>query len=337
MSSIIEQTAEKEKQKRIKELKRKREMERLERERREREQQYQGTKQVQTPPRKKFGIRLPNYENKVEQAIESKDDERQSFSSLPDNFMTKKPRKPSPESVWGGGAPQPPQPQQQFPPPPPPQEQAPPPEQYPPQQQMQPPQQMAPPPQQQWQGQMMQQQAPPNLGQLIDKSTKEQLMDYFSNIIRNSTITYLPGLNQGKFKFPDYGYRRLIELLIENKDFLRIFIDLEDIQGVNFVKISQFIRPMDNPADEGDEKVLGAENSVRGIEALCDILYNGEAEMDPYENEWKHLNKVLDCFSQPDVKGRQRSWKIETEKAVLSLSSSNTGISIEYKAVVKPK
>ena len=86
-----------------------------------------------------------------------------------------------------------------------------------------------------------------------------------------------------------------------------------------------------------DDKVLAADNTLRGIEALCDILYNEEAELDPYENEWKHLNKILDCFTQPESNGRVKTWNFETDKVKVTIKSDNTGSEMIYSSKKEEK
>lgn len=173
--------------------------------------------------------------------------------------------------------------------------------------------------------------------ELIDMGTKEQLSSFFSKNIRASNNIYLPGIDPSKFKFPDYGYRRLIEHMIEDKNFLRILIDVEEMQGVMFITLSSCIRSIDDPQDEGNNSVIPAEATLRGLESLSDILHNNEAEMDPFENDWKHLNALLECFVHPDVNGRIRTWEFETEKTKVKLTSNNTGNSIDYSAEIVPK
>ena len=162
-----------------------------------------------------------------------------------------------------------------------------------------------------------------NIRELIDIGTKENIHNFVQSAIRNSKIIYLPGINQSKCKFKDYGYRRLVEHIIENQDFLRIIVDTEDMQGVTFVTISGFIRPKDDAADINDDKVIPAELTLRGLEGLCEILYRETAEFDSYENEWKHLNNLLGCFTQPEAKGKVRIWKIKTELANIKLTAIN--------------
>lgn len=192
----------------------------------------------------------------------------------------------------------------------------------------------------------VQQQAPPqqsrqepgiSVRELIDMGTKEQLSSFFSRNIRASNNIYLPGIDPSKFKFPDYGYRRLIEQMIESKDFLRILVDVEEMQGVMFITLSPCIRAQDDPQDQGNDSVIPAEATLRGLECLADILYNNEAELDPYENEWKHLNALLECFGHPKANGRIRTWEFETEGTKVKLTSNNTGASIEYSAEIESK
>ncbi len=171
----------------------------------------------------------------------------------------------------------------------------------------------------------------PEIKDLINKGTKEDLQNFLSGAIRNGKVVHLPGINSSNFKFPDYGYRRLIEHMIESKDLLRILVDIETSQGITFVNLSDYIRPKEDPADADNEKVIPAELTLRGLEGLCEILYNSSAEFELYENEWKHLNNLLECFAQPEVKGRSRSWEIETEKARIKISATNTGEVWEYK------
>jgi hypothetical protein len=167
----------------------------------------------------------------------------------------------------------------------------------------------------------------------MDTGTKDEIQNFIQGAIRNSKIVYLPGINPSKFKFTDYGYRRLLEHIIESKDFLRIIIDTEDMQGVTFVTLSDLIRPKDDPVDVSDDKVIPAELTLRGLEGLCETLYSETAELDPYENEWKHLNKLLECFVQPEVKGKVRSWNIETEKTKIKLTAVNKGDTWVYRAI----
>jgi len=160
-----------------------------------------------------------------------------------------------------------------------------------------------------------------NIRELIDTGTKDDIHNFVQKAIRNGQIVYLPGINQFKCKFTDYGYRRLVEHIIENKDFLRIIVDIEDMQGVTFVTLSDLIRPKDDPVDADNDKVIPAELTLRGLEGLCETLYSKTAEFDPYENEWKHLNNLLGCFAQPEIKGKVRIWRIETELTNLKLTA----------------
>jgi len=176
-----------------------------------------------------------------------------------------------------------------------------------------------------------------DLAQLFDKGTKEMISSVFEDAIRNNQPIHIPGLNPNKFKFKDYGYRSLIEHIMEDEDFLNIIIEVEELEGVSMVSLSDRIRARDDPRDKNDDKVLQAESTHRGLEALCDVLYNKETELDPYENEWKHLNSLLGCFAKPEVDGRMRSWSLETEKMRILISANNTGTEWIYRVEKEPR
>jgi hypothetical protein len=316
------------KQKELERQKREKELE-LERQKRERELQLERWKQEQQrleqqrlelekkKLEEKKKDRIPVFRRKIEESLQAQT-APQGHDSLPVGFISEKKNdqtteelsQPSPES-------QPPQDQ--------------PPQQQPPAfpiadegspQQPSPPVMRGPP-----QKPVTDQLA--DIRQLIDIGTKEELHNYFQSAIRSGKVVYLPGINPSKFKFSDYGYRRLIEHIIEDKNFLNIIVDTETMQGVTFVTISDLIRPKDDPNDLNDDKVIPAELTLRGLEGLCEALYNESAELDPYENEWKHLNKLLECFTQPEIKGKVRLWRIETEKnkyKVTAVNKNNTWI-----------
>ncbi|MCK5562476.1 MAG: hypothetical protein KAJ51_17885 [Thermoplasmata archaeon] len=333
VKSIIGDIVDDEKKRKRLALKRKRERERkkreLERQKRERELEQERLKEEkerlererQELERKKLEDKkkdkVPVYKHKIEESLQAQQSPQSGHDSLPVGFISE----PKPQATKDEPYDQPPQEPRAQPEAP---AQQPPPF---PVGEVRPAQPAAPSPPQQPPDTMA------NIRELIDTGTKEDLHNYIQKAIRNSQIIYLPGINQSKCKFSDYGYRNLIEHLIESKDFLRIIIDTEDMQGVTFVTLSNLVRPKDDPADANDDKVIPAELTLRGLEGLCEALYSETAELDPYENEWKHLNNLLGCFAQPDIKGKVRLWKLETEKTKIKLTAVNKGDTWIYRVI----
>ena len=111
-------------------------------------------------------------------------------------------------------------------------------------------------------------------------------MVFFNVNMKSETKMEFPAIDPQKCKFADYGYRRLIELIIESEKFLKLIIEIKDISGFQMVELNHLIR--------GDDPTL------RGIEALCNLIINQQVNYNPVcETDFKYLNVLLDSFTLP--------------------------------------
>ncbi len=137
-----------------------------------------------------------------------------------------------------------------------------------------------------------------DLSDLVERGTKESWLQYFANNLKTETKMEFPPIDLPKCKFSDYGYRRLIELIIESDKFLKYIIEIKDVSGFQVVELNHLIR--------GDDPTL------RGIEALCNLIINNEIRYNPVcETDFKYLNVLLDSFTLPKKDGVSNIWGIE--------------------------
>lgn len=147
------------------------------------------------------------------------------------------------------------------------------------------------------------------IDKLIESGTKEVWNSVIINHLKNNIKLKLPALDHSKCKFPGYGYRRFIELIIESKDLLRIMTEAKDVSGARVVTLNSLIR--------------GDDSTLRGIEALCKLLFNKTTIYNPVsETDFKYLNLIFDSFTEPVKEGNNKIWNIETEKMKLKISAS---------------
>lgn len=147
------------------------------------------------------------------------------------------------------------------------------------------------------------------LAELVESGTKEDWVVYFGRNLKGQTKMEFPPIDVEKCKFPDYGYRRLIELMMDSEDFLNLIIDVKDVPGFQMVSLNSLIR--------GDEPTL------RGVEALCNLLINKNVRYNPVmETDFKYLNIILDAFTIPKKDGINKIWSIKLVDETVKISAS---------------
>jgi hypothetical protein len=155
---------------------------------------------------------------------------------------------------------------------------------------------------------------------LVDSGTQEDWLIFFSENLKSETKMEFPAIDPQKCKFADYGYRRLIELMIESEKFLKLIIEIRDISGFQVVELNHLIR--------GDDPTL------RGIEALCNLIINQQVNYNPVcETDFKYLNVLLDAFTIPKKDGINRVWELDinNKKFVISASFDKAAQEWSYK------
>ena len=146
------------------------------------------------------------------------------------------------------------------------------------------------------------------LPKLVEEGNKEQWMYYMTFNLKQKNAMKLPVLDQSKCRFKDYGYRQLIELIIESPEFLRVITEIKDVAGYNIVELNKLIR--------------GDSSTVRGLEALCSLMVNRVVKYNPVsETDFKYLNLLLNSISIPKKDGINRLWKIKTENAQVKITA----------------
>jgi hypothetical protein len=161
------------------------------------------------------------------------------------------------------------------------------------------------------------------LDYLVESGTKEEWSKYVGHALKNRIRMDFPPLDASKCKFPDYGYRQLIELIIENKNFLRLIIEIKTISGFRIISLNNLIR--------------GDDSTRRGLEALCNLLIAGEVTYNPVsETDFKYLNIILDAFTIAKRDGINRTWNIELAESKIEISANFDKDNREWQyAVVK--
>jgi hypothetical protein len=115
-----------------------------------------------------------------------------------------------------------------------------------------------------------------------------------------------PRLERSRCKFRDYGYRQLIELIIESEDFLRLITEIKDMSGFSIVELNNLIR--------------GHDSTLRAIQTFCSLLINKETRYNPVnETDFKYLNIILNSFTVPQKDGRKKMWVINTDNSELKV------------------
>jgi hypothetical protein len=139
-----------------------------------------------------------------------------------------------------------------------------------------------------------------DIEKLVENGNKEQWKIFIAYNLKNELKMNLPPLEAAKCKFPEYGYRQLIELILESTDFLGIIIEIQDVSEFQMVSLNHLIR--------GDDPTL------RGLEALCGLIVNTTVRYNPVsETDFKYLNIILDSFAIPKKVGINKTWNIKTE------------------------
>ena len=147
------------------------------------------------------------------------------------------------------------------------------------------------------------------LDYLVESGNKDQWKKYIKNNLKNHEKMSFPPLESDKCKFEDYGYRQLIELIIESSNFLRIITEKKDVVGFDVVELNYLFR--------------GNPSTLRGIETLCSLLINKETRYNPVsETDFKYLNILLDSFTIPKKAGGKLVWEIETENSKLKVTAA---------------
>jgi hypothetical protein len=144
---------------------------------------------------------------------------------------------------------------------------------------------------------------------LVESGNKDQWKKYIKNNLKNYEKMSFPPLEPDKCKFEDYGYRQLIELIIESSNFLRIITEKKDVSGFDIVELNNLFR--------------GDPSTLRGIETLCSLLINKETRYNPVsETDFKYLNILLDSFAVSKEIGGKLVWEIETENSKLRVTAA---------------
>ena len=148
-----------------------------------------------------------------------------------------------------------------------------------------------------------------SLESLVESGSKEDWVVFFGQNLKAQVKMELPQIDPEQCKFPDYGYRQLIELILDSEDFLRLIIDIKDISGFQLITMNSLIR--------GDDATL------RGIESLCNLIINKEVTYNPVmETDFKYLNIILDAFTIPKKEGINKIWTIKYADTSVSISAS---------------
>jgi hypothetical protein len=144
---------------------------------------------------------------------------------------------------------------------------------------------------------------------LVESGTQEDWLVFFGVNLKSETKMDFPAIDPQKCKFTDYGYRQLIELIIASEKFLKLIIEIKDISGFQIVELNHLIR--------------GDEPSLRGIEALCNLIINQQVNYNPVcETDFKYLNVLLDSVTIPKKEGINRVWKLDINKKRYEISAS---------------
>jgi len=147
-----------------------------------------------------------------------------------------------------------------------------------------------------------------DLNKLVESGKKHQWEKYIIYNLKNKIKMEFPPIDQDKCKFNDYGYRQLIELIIESTDFLRIITEVKEVSGFNVVELNYLIR--------------GNNSTLRGIETFCNLLINNEIRFNPVsETDFKYLNIILNSFTAPTKEGTNKIWKIKTENSEIEIKA----------------
>lgn len=145
--------------------------------------------------------------------------------------------------------------------------------------------------------------------QLIEKGTKEGWAAFIGYNLKNKIKMKFPPLDQEKFKFGDYGYRRFVELLFESPELVQIIIEVKDVSGFQMVSLNSLFR--------------GDDPTMRGIEALCGLIQVKTRRYDPVcETDFKYLNIILDSFTISKKENSTKTWNIKTEKKEVKITAS---------------
>lgn len=135
--------------------------------------------------------------------------------------------------------------------------------------------------------------------ELAENGTSDEWFYLINIAIRNEVKIELPAADPDMGKFPDYGYKNLVKLLLSNKDAARMITDERDISGYKMIELSTYLR--------------GDENTTRGLAALGNLILLGEVTYDPtMETEFKYLNILLNCGAPMEKDGKVRTWDIST-------------------------
>lgn len=156
-----------------------------------------------------------------------------------------------------------------------------------------------------------------DIDQLVDSGTQEDWVVFFGENLKSNTKMKFPPIDTAKCKFNDYGYRQLIELIIDSGRFLRLIIELKDISGFQVVTLNHLIR--------GDVPTL------RGIEALCNLIINEEIQYNPVcETDFKYLNVLLDSFTISKKQGINRIWDFDIQDKNIEVSAKFDKVAREW-------
>jgi hypothetical protein len=141
---------------------------------------------------------------------------------------------------------------------------------------------------------------------LVDSGNKKEWENYITLNLKNKNRMDFPRLERSRCKFRDYGYRQLIELIIESEDFLRLITEIKDMSGFSIVELNNLIR--------------GHDSTLRAIQTFCSLLINKETRYNPVnETDFKYLNIILNSFTVPQKDGRKKMWVINTDNSELKV------------------
>ena len=160
--------------------------------------------------------------------------------------------------------------------------------------------------------------------QLVKDGTKEEWSEYISKSIMNEQPINLPYIEREKaIRFPDYGYRHFLELIVESEIFLHMITEMKDYGHYKDVRLIQYIK--------GDDAFK------RGLAMLVKLLCNNTHTIacKETETEWRYFEEVLGCFVNPVITASGKRWVIggKTRKVTVEEAFDRKAKKIVYQIV----
>jgi len=159
--------------------------------------------------------------------------------------------------------------------------------------------------------------------ELARTGTKEEWKEFLAKTDPKTPIR-LPPIDEKNPLFPlfsgdnGYGYRALIYLLAEDRAALESISTARESFGALDVKLNKNIK--------GDDVIR------RGLEAYCDILYNGNATYNPVlSTEYKYLEMFLGVLGTPEREGDKKKWNVGKGYIIGYYDKENIEWVYEYK------